>query len=88
MQRYLLMPLGLRLQLRWFLPLFGAIYRHSGHSITTETTKSTRAPESMASRRADIFKGSCNESGSYSPRAHLWGSGSHGRTFGQTSIRI
>ena len=28
------------------------------HSIATETTKSTRAPESMASRPADNFNGS------------------------------
>ena len=35
----------------------GGIYRHGGHSITTKWTKSTRAPESMASRPADNFKG-------------------------------
>ena len=37
---------------------FGAILRHGRHSITTETTKSTRAPESMASGPTDNFKGS------------------------------
>ena len=55
-------------------------YRHGGHSITTETTKSTRTPESKASRPTD--------NGSSSPRPEPWGSGSYGRTFGQTSIRI
>ena len=43
-------------------------------------TKSTRTPESKASRPAD--------NGSTSPRAHPWGSGLYGRTIGQTSIRI
>ena len=43
-------------------------------------TESTRTPESKASRPAN--------NGSSSPRAHPWGSGSYGRTFGQTSIRI
>ena len=57
-----------------------AIYRHGGHSITTETTESTRAPDSKESRPAD--------NGSSSPRAHPWGSGSYGRSFGQASIRI
>ena len=57
MEKYLLKPWGLRPKQRWVLPLFGAIYRYSGDSITTEATKSTRVPESMASRPADILNG-------------------------------
>ena len=55
---------------------------------TLSLPKRPRVPESMASRPANNFKGSRKESGSSSPRAHLWGSGSQGRTYGQTSIRI
>ena len=34
-----------------------AIHRNSRDGITTEATKSTRVPESMASRPADNLKG-------------------------------
>ena len=76
MDKYLLMLSGRRpkTEMSFF------IYIHGGHSITTETTESTRTPESKASRPAD--------NGSSSPRAHPSGSESYGRTFCQTSIRI
>ena len=59
MEKYLLKHWGLRPENRdGVLPLFGVIYRYSGHRITTETTKSTHVPESMASRTADYLEGS------------------------------
>ena len=86
MEKYLLKSWGLRPRQRWGPSLIRD--RDSRDSITTETTKSTRVPESMASRPADNFKGASKESGSSPPRANPWGSGSHGRTSGQAPIRI